>query len=326
MMKVWACSAYGGPDVLVETQACKPVPSTNGVLIQIKATTVSSGDWRVRSMTLPWGFGIFGRLIFGFFGPRQSILGTECSGVVEAVGSGVSPEEFKVGDEVVAFPGGRMGCHAEYRAVDKNSPVVKKPQNVDFGTAAAMCFGGNTAVHYLNLANVVAGEHVLVLGASGAVGSALVQLAVKKGAIVTGVCSWKNADMVKSLGASSIIDYTVTDFRTLTNPDDQRFDVVMDTTGFSSLSECHALMNEHGRFAAVAGDLSTLFGRSVGTKKIVSGPSSETKEQLQELAHLVETGAFKPVIGKIFQWSDMMNAHALVDSGHKVGSAVVQVS
>ena len=324
-MKAWTCRSYGGPEVLIEEEILKPIPSLNEILIKIHATTVSSGDWRVRSMTLPWGFGILGRLIFGFYGPRQPILGTECSGVVEAIGSGVNPMNFQVGDEVVAFTGGKMGCHAQYRTVHQASPVVKKPQNIDFDTAAAISFGGSTALHYLNLAHVVAGEHVLVLGASGAVGSAIVQLAAHRGAIVTGVCSGKNADKVRSLGASTVIDYTVTDFKTRTGSDDQKYDVVMDTIGMSSLAACHLLMKEDGRFAAIAGDLSTMFTRPIGTKKILAGPSAETKENLQELIKLVECGAFKPIVGEAFAWVNMKSAHSLVDSGHKVGSAVVRV-
>lgn len=325
-MKVWTCRSYGGPEVLAEEEFLKPVPSTNEILIQIHATTVSSGDWRVRSMTLPWGFSLLGRLIFGFFGPRQPILGTECSGIVEAVGSGVNPMEFQVGDEVVAFSGGKMGCHAQYITVNQASPVVKKPQNVNFETAAAISFGGNTAFHYLNLAHVEAGEHVLVLGASGAVGSAIIQLAAHRGAIVTGVCSGKNVDKVKAIGASQVIDYSVTDFRIRSGgAEEQNYDVVIDTIGISSLAECHHLMKENGRFAAIAGDLSTMFTRPIGNKRILAGPSLEKKENLQELVKLVETGAFTPVVGEIFSWENMKSAHALVDSGHKVGSAVVRV-
>jgi len=324
-MKVWTCRSYGGPDVLLEEEITKPTPSLNEILIKIYATTVSSGDWRVRSMTLPRGFGMIGRLVFGIYGPRQPILGTECSGVVEAVGSGVSPIEFQVGDEVVAFTGGKIGCHAQYLNVNKMSPVIKKPQRLDFETAAAMSFGGSTALHYLNLANVVAGEHVLVLGASGAVGTAIIQLAVHKGAIVTGVCSGKNVEMVRSLGTSTVIDYTETDFRTLTGDDDPKYDVVVDTLGKSSIAECHLLLKENGRFAAIAGDLSTMFTRPIGTKRVLAGPSAETKESLAKLAELVEIGAFKPVVGEQFSWDNMKNAHALVDSGHKVGSVVVRV-
>ena len=194
-----------------------PEPAAGEVRVKVMAT---SGDSRLRAARFPAGVNLIARVLFGFRRPRQPILETEIAGIVDAVGARVT--RYRPGDAVMAFPGGKMACHAEYRCVAETGPIARKPEMLSFAKAATLCFGGSTALHFLDVAAVAAGDRVLVVGASGAVGSALVQLARHRGAHVTAVCSARNADRVRELGAEAVIDYATTDFRgTLT-----AFDVI----------------------------------------------------------------------------------------------------
>lgn len=188
---------YGPPDVLQLKEVEKPTPKNNELLIQIRATTVTSGDWRVRSLNVPAGFGIIMRVVFGVSRPKQPILGSELAGVIESVGKDVS--KFKVGDPVVAFSDAAMGCHAEYKCMPEDGALAQKPSNLTFEEAAALSFGGTTALDFFRRGKLQSGERVLINGASGAVGTAAVQLAKHFGADVTGVCSAANVDLVRSL-------------------------------------------------------------------------------------------------------------------------------
>lgn len=198
-MKAYVCRRYGGPEVVELVDVPKPVPKDNEVLVKIHATTVTSGDWRVRTLTMPRGFAPIARLALGITRPRQPILGTELAGVIETVGKEVT--RFRPGDEVLGFPGGQMGCHAQYRVLAESGPIALKPSNLSFEQAASLCFGGSTALHFLRKAEIKAADKVLVIGASGGVGTAVVQLAKHFGAEVTGVTSRTNLDLVMSLGA-----------------------------------------------------------------------------------------------------------------------------
>jgi len=200
--------------------------------------------------------------------------------------------------------------------------LVAKPPNLNFTEAAAMCFGGTTALHFLRKAGLAAGEKILILGASGAVGSAMVQLARHFGAEVTGLASTRNLDLVKSLGARAVIDYTQQDFTTLPGG----YDVIADTAAVSSFSRCLPLLTEHGRYLAVAADLRGTLARPVGTRKSIGGPASVTLEAVRELASLAEAGTFKAVIDQVFPFARMKEAHALAETGHKRGSVVVTLN
>ena len=279
-MKVWTCRRYGGPDKLRLEEQMRPMPQANQVLVRVCRTTVSSGDVRLRAQKLPRGFGLMGRLIFGIQGLRQPILGTEFSGIVEAVGDLIIA--YQPGDAVIGFADTAMRCHAEYRLMSAGQILVPKPPNVDFTEAAAICFGGTTALHFLRKAGLAAGERILILGASGAVGSAMVQLAKHFGAIVTGVASTRNLELMKSLGADDCIDYTQQDFTALTGG----YDVIADTVGASSFCRCLPLMNEHGRYLAVAADLRGMLARPVGTRRSIGGPASVTPEAVKNLVTL----------------------------------------
>jgi NADPH:quinone reductase-like Zn-dependent oxidoreductase len=189
-MKAIVYERYGPPDVLRSREVTKPTPKDNEVLIQIHATTVTSGDWRARSLDMPVGFGLIGRLVFGISRPRQPILGMELAGEIESVGKDAT--KFKVGEQVFAFSGAGMGCHAEYKCMPEDGAMALKPANLTYDEAAAISFGGTTALAFFRRAKLQTGEQVLINGASGGVGTAAVQLARHFGADVTGVCSAAN--------------------------------------------------------------------------------------------------------------------------------------
>jgi NADPH:quinone reductase-like Zn-dependent oxidoreductase len=316
-MRAWLAQNYGGPEVLTLQEQPLPVPGDNEVLVKIYATTVSSGDARVRALNMPQGFKLIGRLAMGFTRPRQPIMGTDLAGTVQSVGKNVT--SFKPGDAVVAFPGTAMRCHAQYRVVPIKKPIALMPATLSFEDAASMLFGGTTALHFLRKAQVVAGQRVLVIGASGAVGSACVQLARHLGASVTGVTSGTNAELVRSLGASVVIDYTQHDF----TKSPETYDVIIDTVAASSFAACRAKLNEHGRYVSVAGGLAESLARPFGTKKPIGGPVPERAGDLHELMKLAASGAFKPVIDRTYRFDQMVEAHEHVDAGRKRGSVVV---
>lgn len=319
MMSAWECRRYGGPERLVLTPRPVPQPRADEVLVRVHATTVSSGDARLRALRLPRGFGLLGRPLFGWWRPRQPILGSEFSGTICAVGERVTV--WRVGDAVIGFPGLKMGGHAEYRVMPPRLPLITKPVALSFAQAAALCFGGTTAIHFLRRAALLRGEHVLVIGAAGTVGSALVQLARHFGAHVTAVVGPTNVELARSLGADNVIDYHREDY----TRGSARYDVIADTVGATNFARCVPLLREHGRFLAIAADLPAMFARPVGTKRSLSGPAPERAEDIQELGRLAAAGVFCPVLDQILPFDRLPEAHARVDRGHKRGSVVVQL-
>lgn len=217
------------------------MPRDNEVLIKTYATTVTSGDWRARSLNVPVGFGLIARLFFGVSKPRQPVLGTEPAGEIESIGKDVS--KFKVGDQVFAFGGAGMGCHAEYKCMPEDGTVALKPTNLTYEEAAALSFGGTTALDFFRRGRLQSGERVLVNGASGGVGTAAVQLAKHFGAHVTGVCSTANVELVRSLGAIHVIDYTKEDF----TDSGGTYDIIVDTVGTAPFSRSKDSLKEGGR-------------------------------------------------------------------------------
>jgi NADPH:quinone reductase-like Zn-dependent oxidoreductase len=321
MMKAWICRRYGSPDVLQLEERPDPVAGDGEILIGVRATTVNSGDARVRGCDFPAGMKTMGRLALGWNGPRQPVLGTELAGEVEAVGQGVT--RFRPGDRVFAFPGGKMGAHAELVTLRADGKVAQIPQGIGFDEAAALCFGGTTALHYLRRAELSPGQSILVLGGSGAVGVALIQLAVQRGAIVTATTSTPNLELVGALGARTI-DYTTTDPATL----DEKFDVVADTVGALDFNRAQLLLKPGGRYLAIAGGIREMLAstrRGPNDTRMISGPAAENADDIVELARLAETGAFRPHIDRVFDFADMPAAHALVDTHRKRGSVVVQL-
>jgi NADPH:quinone reductase-like Zn-dependent oxidoreductase len=314
---------YGPPEVLHLEDVPKPTPREGDVLVKIHATTVTSGDWRVRSLALPRGFGPFGRLAFGVFGPRQRILGSELAGEVEAIGKDVT--SFAVGDAVFAFPGARMGSYAEYRTMPADGPIVRKPPNLTFEEAAALSFGGSTALDFFRRGRLQRGEKVLINGASGGVGTAAVQLAKHFGADVTGVCGPANLDLVKSIGADRVVDYTQEDF----TRQGRTYDVILDAAGTAPFARVKRSLSAGGRLLMVLGGLGDLLRAPVASwtsgRRVVAGPAAEKPEYLRLLAELAAAGTYRPVIDRRYRLEQIVEAHAYVDTGRKRGNVVVSV-
>jgi NADPH:quinone reductase-like Zn-dependent oxidoreductase len=321
-MKAAVCRRYGPPEVVEIADVPRPKVGANDVLIKVRATTVTAADWRLRSATLPRGFGILVRLGVGISGPRDPILGSEVAGEVVAVGQSVT--RFAPGDKVFAA---RMGdCHAEYAAIPEDG-VAPMPANLTFGEAAALTFGGLTALTFLrHKARIRAGERVLVNGASGAVGCAAVQLAKHFGAEVTGVCSAANAELVRSLGADRVIDYAAEDFA----QGRERYDIILDAVGNCSFDRCKPVLAPGGRLLLVVGSLGQMIGAMVWSsragRKVLSGIASVSPANLDFLRTLAETGAFKPVIDRTYPLARIADAHAYVDTGRKRGNVVIAVA
>ena len=323
-MLAYSYKDYGAPDVLEKIEVATPTPKPNEVLIRIYATTVSAGDWRARSLTMPKGLGLMGRLVFGIAGPRKPILGTEFSGLIEAVG--VEVTSYKPGDAVIGFPGAGFGAHAEFITMPADGKLTLKPNNISFEQAAAIPFGGTTAYDFLvNKAELQPGETVLIIGASGSVGSACVQIAKHLGAHVTAVCSGKNAVMVRSLGADRVIDYCTQDVVET----GIQYDMVVDTVGALPWVHAQHAIRGGGKMVLIAGKTSDMLLGSLKAyskgKKMVGGVASENPKILEAVVKLAAKGILQPVIDRSYAFDDMKAAHAHVDTRHKKGNVVVTV-
>ncbi len=322
-MKAIMYERYGPPEVLQLREIEKPSPKDNEVLIKICATTVTSGDWRVRSLTVPVGFRLIMRLVFGISKPKQPILGTELAGVVETIGKEV--KKFKVGDQVFAFNDAAMGCYAEYKCMAEDGAIALKPPSLTYGEAAALSFGGTTALDFFRRAKLQRDERVLVNGASGGVGTAAVQLARHFGAEVTGVCSTSNVELVRALGASHVIDYTQADF----TQNGEAYDLIVDTAGSAPFSRCNGSLKSGGRLLMVLAGLPEMLRAPwvsmTSSKKIIAGPASACVDDLHFLAGLAEAGEFKPVVDRCYPFEQIVEAHRYVDAGHKRGNVIISL-
>jgi NADPH:quinone reductase-like Zn-dependent oxidoreductase len=317
-MKAAVYRRYGPPDVVRIEEVPGPDPKANELLVKIEATTVSAGDARLRSARVPPGFGVLMRLGFGISGPRRPILGWEFAGDVAAVGRSVS--RFAPGDRVF---GVRMGSHAEYVAAPEDH-VALMPRSLRYEDAAALVFGGMTTLFYLrDKAKIQPGERILINGASGAVGTAAVQLAKHFGATVTGVCSAANAELVRSLGAARVIDYAKDDFTRIGDT----YDVIFDAVGNCPFSRCERALSSSGRLLLVVASLGQMLGGLVrpsrGERKVLTGVGAPRRDDLILLGELAESGALKPVIDRTYPLAHIADAHAYVDTGRKKGSVVI---
>ena len=319
-MKVANWTAYGSPNVLQLIDLEKPSPKNTEVLIKVHTSTVTTGDCRLRACRVPRGFWLPTRLAFGLFKPRKPIAGMEFSGEVESVGKDVS--QFKKGDRVCGTAGMSLGANAEYVCLPETKPLVKIPDNISYKDAVAIMFGGLTALHFLrDEAKVRSGQKVLVNGASGSVGTAAVQIAKYYGAEVTGICSAPNHELVMSIGADHVIDYTNESFV----DNGKTYDIIFDTVGNLSFSVCAKSLSSQGKLVLIVADLQTTL-QSVFKKHLVCGVATESKEALRFLLDLVDSGVLTPVIDSLYPLEKTAEAHRYVDKGHKRGSVVLVVT
>ncbi len=307
-MKAIVCTAYGPPEVLQFQEVDKPVPSDKEVLIKVHATTVHRGDSRMRGLDIP-GPGwqrLMARLVLGIRRPKNAILGMELAGKIEAVGSEVT--RFQEGDEVFgATMWSGFGAYAEYKCMAEDGVLALKPANMTFDEAAVIPSGGTTTLGILKLADVQPGQKVLVYGASGSVGTFAVQLAKAFGGEVTGVCSTPNLDLVRSLGAENVIDYTQEDFA----QSGATYDVVFD-----------AVDKYRGDYKTALKNTGLYLNVHVASDKIDTGNMPQLLGELKELA---EAGKLKAVIDRRYPWEQIVEAHRYVDQGHKRGNVVITV-
>jgi NADPH2:quinone reductase len=325
-MKAIIYEEYGSADVLQLKEIAKPVPKAGEVLIKVRAATVTSGDCNLRGFTfVPPGFGFVPRLAFGLRRPRRKILGTEVAGEIEAVGKDV--KSFKEGDQVFGIDSNSLGAYAEYVCRSEKKALALKPVNASYEEAAAIPFGGTTALFFLrDLGKLQPGQKVLINGASGGVGAYAVQLAKFYGAEVTGVCSTGNLELVMSLGADQVIDYTREDFRTK----GERYDIILDTVvGKTSFSDCKNALKPKGLYLPVAGGpqefLQLMWTASRGGKRVRAGTPPENKRDLIFLKELVEAGKIVPLIDRCYPLERTAEAHRYVDKGHKRGNVIITV-
>ena len=305
---------YGPPESAEIQQLPVPTPGRGELLVRVRAAAVTSGDARIRAASFPPGFGPLARLALGLRRPRRPVLGGTFSGEVVALGPGV--EGFGIGDEVAGMTGARLGTHAAY-VVARPGATAHKPAAVSHEDAAGVLFGGSTALDYLRgKGGLRAGQSVLVVGASGAVGSNAVQLAHRAGADVTGVCSGRNAALVRDLGAARVIDHTVTDLATVTD----QFDIVLDAVGVLGLRDADRLLTPDGRLLLAVATLGqTLSARG----RVKAGPAQESAEAFAELLALVDSGELRVLIQEVLPLAEISAAYRIVDSGRKVGNVVV---
>lgn len=320
-MKAVVFSEYGSSDVFKLDDISKPIPKQDEILIRIKATAVNSGEVRLRKAD-PFAV----RLFFGLFKPKTKILGCVFSGVIESIGSGV--HRFKVGDEVFGHTNMSFGTYAAYKCVSENSSLAIKPTVISHQEAAVIPFGGTTALHFLKKASIQQGQKVLVFGASGAVGTAAVQLAKHFGANVTGVCSTSNVDLVKSLGADRVIDYTKEDF----TKNGETYDVIFDSVNKMSISDSLQSLKIYGTLILGASGFSEMLQGiwvSISSSKkikVLTGIVSHTADDINFLKTLIESSQLKPVIDRTYSLEQMVEAHTYVEKGHKKGNVAIVVN
>ena len=321
-MKAMVATKYGPPEVLQLKEVEKPTPKDNEVLIRIYATTVTSGDVRMRSSTYGAWFWLPARIMFGVRKLRQKIPGNELAGVIESVGKNVT--RLKIGDQVFGVTSGLSygGTTAEYKCLSEDGLMAIKPANMTYEEAAAVPIGGASALHFLRKGNIQNGQRVLIYGASGSVGTFAVQLAKYFGAEVTGVCSTTNLELVKSLGADKVIDYTKEDF----TKNGQTYDAIFDAVIKTSFSRCKSSLKQRGVYLTLDWPLfQALWTSIIGNKKVIFGIPGEKPEDLIFLKELIEAGKLRSVIDRRYPLEQTAEAHRYVDNGHKKGNVIIIV-
>lgn len=331
-MKAVTFTEYGSPDVLKLSEVAKPVPKANEILIKIHATTVGTGELWARNFkaispsqfSMPLPMWLAGRLIFGIHKPKIKILGSELAGEVAAVGDKVT--RFKIGDQVFGFRGAALGANAEYLAMPETGLVTLKPVNMTFAEAATLPYGAMTALNLLRKVQIQPEQKILVNGASGGIGSYAVQLAKLYGGEVTGVCSTPRIELVKTLGADHVIDYTQVDF----TQNGQKYDVVFDILGRSSFARVKTALTAQGRYLLASFKTPQLWQMLMtsmtGGPKVICALAIESLTDLLHIKELAEAGKIRSVIDRCFPLDQVAEAHRYVEAGQKKGSVVITVA
>lgn len=304
-MKAIICTNYGGPEVLKLAEVPKPTITSKQVLVKVMSTAVNSGDIRVRGLKVAGPLRIIMRLVLGIARPRKPVLGIVLAGVIESVGREVT--HFKPGEEVFAMTGFQFGTYAEYAVLPEKSMMALKPTNASFNEAAAVVFGGATAIYFLQKAGIetISKPTVLIYGATGAVGTAAIQIAKSYGANVTAVCGEGGVGLVEKLAADTVVVYTKQDFTTLLN----KFDIIFDAVGKTTKKKCRHMLKKGGVYKTVG-------GLEMAAEKV---------EQLHLLKSLYEAGNYQATIDRVYPLGEMVAAHAYVDTGTKKGNVVIEV-
>lgn len=334
-MKAIVYTEYGPPDVLRLQEVGKPAPKDDEILIKNYATTVNVGDlWArnfaaitPRKFSMPGPLWLPARLDFGLRRPRKSILGNQFAGEIETVGKDVT--RFKPGDQVFGYRGQEMGCYAEYLCMPEGGLVAVKPANMSYEEAATVPYGALTALSHLRTVEIQGGDHVLINGASGGIGTGAVQLAKHYGAEVTGVCGTPRREYVTALGADHVIDYTQEDFTT----NDERYDLIYDILGKSSWSRCKGSLKPNGRYLLASFKMKQLgqmlwtsvFSAQSDGKKVICTLSQEKQEDLVTIVELVEAGEITAIVDRIFALEQTAEAHRYAESGQKKAKVVIAV-
>ena len=303
-MKAVICTKYGSPEVLQIQEVAKPIPKDSQILVKIVATAVNSGDVRVRNLDVKGFMKVIMRLVLGISKPRKPILGTVFSGIVESKGNKVS--KFKVGDKVFGMTGFNFGTYSEYIAVNQNSNVVEMPKNASYEEAVAILFGGHTAIHFLGKAQISKklNPKILIIGATGSVGTAAIQIAKQHNANITAVCSSKGHKLVAELGVNNIFYYDKEDFTRRA----EKFDIIFEAIGKYRKNQCKNLLDKNGVYVSVN-----------------LGYASENLQQLKFLKELFEKGDFKATIDRTFTMAEIVEAHRYVDTERKKGNVVLKI-
>jgi NADPH:quinone reductase-like Zn-dependent oxidoreductase len=314
---------YGPAEVVKLAEVEKPTIAADEVLVRVRAAAVTTADWRFRASAFPGAFWLPGRLMAGLFRPRNPILGMDFAGAVEQVGSDV--RDFRIGDRVFGSTSAlRRGAHAEYVAVKASGAITHTPASLGDEAAAAIPFGANSALAFLrDFAQVQPGQRVLIIGASGGVGSWAVQLARHFGAEVTGVCSARNVELVRALGAHHVVDYNAGPF----TRSGAGYDLIVDTVGVTSFRDCEQALSAKGLFLPLNGGLreiaqGMLSALSTG-KKVKHAISDNSRASLETIVGLIDTGVLQPVIDRVYPMAEIADAHRHVEGRHKRGAVIV---
>ncbi|MBI5965912.1 MAG: NAD(P)-dependent alcohol dehydrogenase [Chloroflexi bacterium] len=326
-MKAIVWTKYGSPDVLQLRKIAKPTPKANEVLVKIHATTVTAGDCEVRNLKMPILIRLPTRMFAGIRKPKRiTILGQELAGEIEVIGKDV--KRFKTGDQVFGTTGLGFGAYAEYICLPEESAMgvlVTKPANMTYEEAASVPTGGLEALHFIRKGNIQRGEKVLIIGAGGSIGTYAVQLAKYFGAEVTGVDSSSKLNMLRSIGADHVIDYTQEDF----TRNGESYDVIFDVPGKSSFSGSIRSLKQNGRYLLANPGLSHMLQGSWTSmrsgKKVMFGAAGQTTKDLIFLKDLIETGKIKAVIDQRYPLEQIAEAHKYVEAGHKKGNVVIAI-